>query len=225
MPLNSSVYPTHRTAAACEAKGCLVSISLGASEAHRDLAIEAYRWATMRYPEVTVCLGDGPLVKSTLRTLGCSQQQAIERGCELAHHSLDALNAVKPVASLLAASELATTELIQRQAKAGCTRLRTRCKAARRGRPRGGAVRIAAATARTSRRLAAASPGHGAGLHPFRDRDLCASRRARLLARSLCGRGVGRPEDVHAGAPDRISRACKARLHFREAWSLACRLS
>lgn len=111
--LQHSVIPKRRTEEALSAKAAVYSVSLGLDETHVSLTIEGYKWVLGHFTNVIVCLGDNPLLETSLKIQGISTAVAKERGSQIAAKAISKLNEIKADSTFALASELIRDPLFQ----------------------------------------------------------------------------------------------------------------
>jgi tRNA-dependent cyclodipeptide synthase len=82
--MKAIVEPRDRRDEALASSKCVYSVSLSTDESRYQRMLRGYQWTLSRFEDITIYLGDGPLLQTTLEVLGRPHEQAVREAAEIA---------------------------------------------------------------------------------------------------------------------------------------------
>lgn len=78
------VEPKDRRAVALASPKCVYSVSLSTDESRYKRMLKGYAWTLKHFENITIYLGDGPLLQTTLQVLGLPCEHSAQRAAAIA---------------------------------------------------------------------------------------------------------------------------------------------
>lgn len=99
--MKAIVEPRNRRDDALASSNCVYSVSLSTDESRHLRMLKGYQWTLSRFDEITIYLGDGPLLQTTLEILGRAHESAIREANEIAQKTRAELDEISKASGAL----------------------------------------------------------------------------------------------------------------------------